>query len=121
MKDYEVIIRPHITEKSSVEATEGKYTFIVDKKATKIDIAGAVERLFDVKVLAVTTMNYDGKKKTRRQNSGMVIGYTPAFKKAIVKIDTDPANTVTYTDKGGKVVKLDRKYKNSIEEFNGAQ
>ena len=36
---------------------EGKYTFIVDKKSTKTEIKGAVEKLFQVKVLAVNTMN----------------------------------------------------------------
>lgn len=120
MKDYEVIIRPHITEKSSAEAAEGKYTFIVDERATKVDIAGAVERLFNVKVLKVNTLRYDGKKKTRRQNSGAVIGYTASYKKAIVKIDTDPAD-VTYIGEKGKAVKSDKKYKNSIEEFGMAQ
>ncbi len=120
MKDYEVIIRPHVTEKSSAQAAEGKYTFIVAKNATKIEIAGAVERLFDVKVLNVTTVNYAGKKKTRRQNSGAVVGYTASFKKAVVTIDTDPAE-ISYIGKGGKAVKSDKKYKNSIEEFGMAQ
>lgn len=106
MKDYEVIIRPHITEKSSAEAATGKYTFIVDKNATKVDVAKAAEKLFSVKVLAVTTMRYDGKKKIRRQNSGAVEGFTASFKKAIVTIDTNPS---------------DKKYKSSIEEFGMAQ
>ncbi|MBP5312288.1 MAG: 50S ribosomal protein L23 [Clostridia bacterium] len=116
MKDYEVIIRPHITEKTTAEAAMGKYSFIVDRKATKIDVKKAVENLFNVKVLSVNTISYDGKKKTRRQNSGVVVGYTAAYKKAIVKIDTDPKD-VTYLEKGGKVVKSARKYKGSIEEF----
>ncbi len=116
MKDYEVIIRPHVTEKTSAEAAEGKYTFIVAEKATKIDIKKAVENLFSVKVLSVNTIRYDGKKKTRRQNSGAVVGYTASYKKAIVTIDRDPAD-VTYMGKGGKVVKTDKKLKNSIEEF----
>ena len=116
MKDYEVIIRPHVTEKTSAEAAEGKYTFIVAEKATKIDIKKAVENLFNVKVLAVNTIRYDGKKKTRRQNSGAVVGYTASYKKAIVTIDKDPAD-VTYMGKGGKTVKADKKFKNSIEEF----
>ena len=41
MKDYEVIIRPHITEKTTAEAAMGKYSFIVDRKATKIDVKKA--------------------------------------------------------------------------------
>jgi len=116
MKDYDVIIRPHITEKTTAEAASGKYSFIVDERATKIDIKKAVENLFGVKVLSVNTVRYDGKKKTRRQNSGAVVGYTASFKKAIVKIDTDPKD-VTYQGEGGKTVKSARKYKGSIEEF----
>ncbi len=116
MKDYDVIVRPHITEKSTAEAALGKYTFIVAKNATKIDVKKAVEKLFEVKVLSVNTVRYDGKKKTRRQNAGMVVGYTAAYKKAFVKIDTNPAD-ITYLDKGGKVVKSDKKFKNSIAEF----
>lgn len=120
MKDYEVIIRPHITEKSTGESAEGKYTFIVDKNATKIDIKKAVENLFNVKVLSVNTARYQGKKKSRRQAGGVVVGYTASYKKAIVKIDTDPKE-VSYLGEGGKTVKLEKKYKNSIEEFGYIQ
>ena len=116
MKDYEVIIRPHKTEKSHAEAQEGKYSFIVAENATKIDIKKAVENLFGVKVLSVNTIRYEGKKKVRRQNSGVVEGRKPSFKKAIVKIDTNPGE-VTYLGEGGKTVKSGKKYKNSIEEF----
>ena len=51
----EIIIKPIITEKSNDQLQEGKYTFKVNKKATKIEIANAVEKLFDVKVLRVNT------------------------------------------------------------------
>ena len=118
----DIQIQPIVSEKANaISEKTNRYSFKVSPDANKFQIKDAIEKLYDVKVVGISTMNYDGKKKTRRQNSGMGIGYTPAFKKAIVKIDTDPADTVTYTDKGGKVVKLDRKYKNSIEEFNGAQ
>ncbi len=120
MKEYDVIIRPHVTEKTTAQAAEGKYTFIVDKNATKIDVKNAVEKLFEVKVIAVNTANYDGKKKTRRQAGGMVVGHTASFKKAIVTIDTDPA-AVEYLTEGGKTVKSNKKYKNSIEEFGVIQ
>ena len=120
MKEYDVIIRPHVTEKSTEQSATGKYTFIVDKNATKIDVKNAVEKLFNVKVVSVNTVRYDGKRKSRRQAGGEVVGYTPSYKKAIVQIDTDP-KPVEYTGKGGKVVKLDKKYKNSIEEFGYIQ
>ncbi len=116
MKDYDVIIRPHKTEKSTAEAAEGKYTFIVAEKATKIDIKKAVENLFGVKVLSVNTIRYDGKKKTRRQASGVVEGKTASYKKAIVKIDKAPEE-VSYLGKGGKAVKSGRKFKDTIENY----
>ena len=117
MNEYDIIVRPHITEKSTEAAANGKYTFVVDINATKIDVKKAVEKIFDVKVLAVNTMRYDGKKRSRRQGSGMAVGYTPKWKKAIVTIDTDPEN-VEYTVGGEKKTK---KYKNVIEDFGFAQ
>lgn len=108
----DILIRPYITEKSNMEIAEGKYTFIVDKKATKTEIKQAVEKLFNVKVLSVNTVNYDGKEK----RMGMHVGKTASFKKAVVKIDTDP-KPVTYAEKGGKIVTASKKYKTSIEEF----
>ena len=115
MLPEEVIIKPIITEKSNDALQEGKYTFKVNKKATKVEIAKAVEKLFDVKVLKVNTMNINGKKKRVRYE----IGKTPDWKKAIVTIDTNPFET-TYLTKGGKETKTNRKYKDSIEEFMGA-
>ena len=90
MNEFDIIIRPHITEKSTDAAANGQYTFVVDLNATKIDIKKAIEKIFEVKVLAVNTMRYDGKKRSRRQASGMAVGYTAKWKKAIVTIDTDP-------------------------------
>jgi large subunit ribosomal protein L23 len=93
----------------------GKYTFEVNKKATKVEIANAVEKLFNVKVLNVNTMTVKGKTKRVRY----VEGKTSDWKKAIVTIDTNPGEE-TYLGKGGKVVKVSKKYKDSIEEFMGA-
>jgi len=120
MKEYDVIICPHVTEKTTAQAAEGKYTFIVKKNATKIDIKNAVEKLFEVKVVSVNTVNYDGKKKVRRQAGGIIEGHTASYKKAIVTIDTEPA-AAEYLTKGGKTVKSDKKYKNSIDEFGVIQ
>ena len=111
----DIIIRPVITEKSSYAINEGKYTFEVNKKATKIDIRNAVEKLFEVKVLDVTTMNVKGKPKRQ----GVHQGKTSDWKKAIVTIDTNP-NAKTYLAKGGKEVKVDKKYNDSIEIFGTA-
>ena len=111
----DIIIKPIITDKSNDCMQEGKYTFKVAKNATKTEIANAVEKLFNVKVLKVNTMNIDGKNK----RVGVHQGKTASWKKAIVSIDTDP-QTITYTKKGGKEVKGTKKYNSSIEEFMGA-
>ena len=115
MKPEEIIVKPIITEKSNMGLEEGKYTFQVAKKATKVDIANAVEALFNVKVLDVNTMTVKGKEKRMGAHSGK----RPDWKKSIVTIDTNPAEE-KYLSKGGKEVKLDKKYKNSIDEFMGA-
>jgi len=109
----EIIIKPIITEKTSMDAADGKYTFKVAKKATKVDIKNAVEKLFEVKVLSVNTINVKGKEK----RVGVHQGRTSDWKKAIVTIDTD-AGDIKYLGKGGKEVKVSKKYKDSIEAFN---
>ena len=115
MLPEEIIVRPVVTEKSNDEMQAGKYTFEVNKKATKVEIAKAVEKLFEVKVLNVNTMIVKGKTKRVRYQAGK----TSDWKKAIVTIDTDPAEK-TYLGKGGKEVKASKKFKNSIDEFMGA-
>ena len=115
MKPEEIIIAPVVTEKSNDELQQGKYTFKVNKKATKVEIAKAVEKLFEVKVLNVNTMIVKGKTKRVRYQEGK----TPDWKKAIVTIDTNPADK-TYLGKGGKEVKASKKYKDSIDAFMGA-
>ena len=111
----DIILAPVVTEKSSSEIAEGKYTFKVNKKATKIDIKRAVEKLFEVKVLNVNTMTVKGKEKRVGRN----VGITSDWKKAIVTIDTN-ASEKSYLAKGGKEVKVNKKYKDSIDEFMGA-
>ena len=112
MRPEEIIIAPVITEKSNDQMQMGKYTFEVNKKATKVEIANAVEKLFNVKVLNVNTMTVKGKTKRVRY----VEGKTSDWKKAIVTIDTNPGEE-KYLGKGGKEVKVSKKYKDSIEEF----
>ena len=115
MSPEDIIVRPIVTEKSNEALQEGKYTFEVAKKATKIQIATAVEKLFNVKVLKVNTMNVGGKQK----RLGVHQGKTSDWKKAIVTIDTNPQDS-KYLAKGGKEVKVSKKYKDSIDEFMGA-
>ena len=111
----DIILAPVVTEKSSSEIQDGKYTFKVNKKATKIDIKMAVEKLFDVKVLNVNTISVKGKEKRVGRN----VGKTSDWKKTIVTIDTN-ASEKSYLAKGGKEVKVNKKYKDSIDEFMGA-
>ena len=83
MRDHrDVIIRPVISEKSYEMIDENKYTFIVDRNANKTHIKQAVEKIFDVKVLSVNTMNRRGKVKRR----GLIVGKRPDTKRAIVTV-----------------------------------
>jgi large subunit ribosomal protein L23 len=80
---YEIIERPLVTEKSMAGAEIGKYSFRVVKTANKIEIAQAVEHIFNVKVDAVNTMIVKG--KTRRMGRRPA-GKTADWKKAIVSL-----------------------------------
>ncbi len=114
MRPEDIIIKPIVTEKSNAALEEGKYTFKVAKNATKIQIASAVEKLFNVKVLKVNTINMNGKTK----RVGVHVGRTSDWKKAIVFVDTQPQDG-KYLGKGGKEVKVSNKYKEGIDEFTG--
>jgi large subunit ribosomal protein L23 len=82
---HDIIIAPVITEKSMMAIGEKKYTFKVDKRAGKIEIAKAVEELFDVKVKKVNTLSVPG----QRRRQGYNVGYTASWKKAIVTLTKD--------------------------------
>ena len=110
----DIILAPVVTEKSNMDMQEGKYTFKVAKKATKVEIKNAVEKLFEVKVLKVNTITVKGKEK----RVGVHLGRTSDWKKAIVTIDTE-GKDLTYLGKGGKAVKVSKKYNTSIDAFTG--
>jgi large subunit ribosomal protein L23 len=78
----DIIMRPVVSEKSMDLASNGKYVFYVDKKATKIEIKFAIEEHFNVKVDKVHTMMVTG--KVKRQ--GKTEGKRPDRKKAIVSL-----------------------------------
>lgn len=78
----DIIIRPIISEKSYSMIEHNRYTFEVAKEASKIEIAQAVEEIFDVKVTKVNTMRVSGKPRRVR----FAKGYTKAWKKAIVTL-----------------------------------
>ena len=83
----QIIIKPMITEKSETLSEElVQYSFVVNKKANKIEIKSAVEQLYGVTVESVNTMIMPGKSKTRNTRSGLQKGKKPSFKKAIVRL-----------------------------------
>jgi len=84
MKDpRDIIVRPVITEKSMQLLEDNKYTFVVTREANKIEIKRALEEIFNVKVKAVNTANFKGKKKRLGRYP---YGYKPRWKKAIVTL-----------------------------------
>ena len=83
MNDYrDIIIAPVITEKAAVEEQNGKYTFKVSTKENKTQIKQAIEKIFNVKVESVNTLNSHPKKR----RVGKYTGMTNKYKKAIVKL-----------------------------------
>jgi len=86
LEPYQVILRPLVTEKGMHKADRyNAYSFEVNRMAGKDDIRRAVEELFDVKVVRVNTQNRKGKPRRTKFRWG----YTKAWKKAIVTLDTE--------------------------------
>ena len=77
-----VIIEPVVSEKSYALMADGKYTFRVDDRAHKTQIAHAIEEVFEVRVVAVRTSKVRAKPKRR----GLHQGTTRSWKKAIVQL-----------------------------------
>ena len=85
----EIIVRPVISEKSIDESSRGKYTFAVHQRANKIQIKAAVEALYskeNVTVVSVNVLTMKAKEKKRGNRRGQTIGYTSAWRKAIVTL-----------------------------------
>ncbi len=82
--DFEIIKEPLITEKSMAQSqNENKFTFIVDSKASKTEIRRAIERIYNVHVTGISTVNKIAKQTTRGSRyKGTISG----FKKAIVTL-----------------------------------
>lgn len=78
----DIILRPVVTEKSSLLQDEGKYTFEVDPRANKTEIKKAIEDIFGVKVEKVATQRRKGKVYRRRDG----IGKRRDVKRAIVTV-----------------------------------
>lgn len=83
MISYDLIKRPVITEKSSIQKEENnQVTFEVDPRSNQIEIQRAVEKIFNVKVSDVRTMHVRGKTKRR----GRILGKRRSWKKAVVTL-----------------------------------
>lgn len=89
----DIILRPIITEESMMGTAYKKYSFKVAKNATKPEIKEAVEKLFDVKVEKVNTLNCKG----HLRRYGRFEGYTSAWKKAVVTL-TEDSKTIEFFD-----------------------
>lgn len=89
----DIILTPIVTERSMKLMPERKYSFKVLKNANKVEIAKAVEKLFNVDVLKVNTMNCKG----RYVRQGRLGGYRSDWKKAIVTLKPD-SKTIEFFD-----------------------
>ena len=86
MEHYDIIVRPLVTEQGMhFASTRNAYSFEVAKKANKIQIRNAVEKLYNVKVVDVRTANVRGKPRRR----GRHFGLTRSWKKAVVVLHED--------------------------------
>lgn len=94
-----VIKRPMLTEKSMKLAGAGKYTFEVDKNATKLQVAQEVVKKFNVKVIRVKIINTKGENKSQRRVRKFY--QTTGFKKAIVQIEKGQKIAIFETPKDG--------------------
>ena len=82
--DRNVLLRPVISEKSYALMEAGTYVFVVDPKASKLEIRAAVEGAFSVRVKSVNTLNRKGKRQRNRRNNTK--GSRPDTKRAIVRL-----------------------------------
>ena len=87
----DVIISPVVSEKSYTLIAQGKYTFLVDPRSNKTEIKLAIEKIFDVKVDSINTLNRPG--KTRRTKFG--IGKRKSTKRAIVTLKSGTIDIFT--------------------------
>ena len=87
MRSSNVLIKPVLSEKVN-KLTEkfNRYTFIVDRKANKLEIKKAVEEFYGIQVREVNTLVMPSKAKTRNTKAGVISGRKPAKKKAVVTV-----------------------------------
>ncbi len=83
----EILIKPIVTEKFTTMGEEmNRFGFLVNKKANKVQIKKAVEEMYNVKVVSVNTMVYNGKTKSRFTRGGVINGKTNSTKRAVITL-----------------------------------
>ncbi|CAN5199507.1 50S ribosomal protein L23 [soil metagenome] len=87
MKTSDVLIKPVLSEKVNRQTEKyNRYTFIVDRKANKLEIKTAVELFYGIQVESVNTIIVPSKVKQRNTKAGLLTGRKPAKKKAVVTL-----------------------------------
>ncbi|MBS1496556.1 MAG: 50S ribosomal protein L23 [Bacteroidetes bacterium] len=87
MKQSDVLIKPILSEKANKQAEKtNRYTFVVDRKANKLEIKKAVELFYGVQVEEVNTLVMPSKLKSKYTKAGYIVGRKPAKKKAVVTV-----------------------------------
>lgn len=91
----QILKKPLITEKyNELSEKLGHFAFVVDRKASKDEIKSEIEKIYDVRVKKVRTMNYGGDRKTRYTKRGFVQGKSASYKKAVVTLED--GNTIDF-------------------------
>ena len=87
MKPADILIRPVLTEKANnLSEKSGRYTFVVARRANKLEIKSAIEAFYGVDVERVNTLVVPAKAKSRYTKAGTISGRRPAYKKAIITV-----------------------------------
>lgn len=81
-----ILLKPIVTEKMTLLEANHQYAFQVSRNANKVEIRKAIEKQYNVTVLSLRTINYQGKQKTRMTRKGRFTGKTADWKKAIVTL-----------------------------------
>jgi len=83
----DILVKPMVTEKMTAQTEKlNRFGFIVDRRASKVQIKAAVEQMYEVKVTAVNTLVTAAKVKSRYTKSGVQKGKTSSYKKAFITL-----------------------------------
>lgn len=84
----DILIKPLVTEKMTAQSEKlNRFGFVVDRRASKDQIKAAVEKMYNVEVVSVNTIIYNGKLKSRYTKSGVQQGRSKTYKKALITLE----------------------------------